>query len=273
MLSNRFLVFVLLVCCFSLPTFGQVTKSKTADFTDKGVAIGISAPDMIDQMMVIMPGLGSNAKSMLTEQSVKPYLMPPRRIGAKGTLSSYTLASCLEFYANFEKNFKVNLSPDFLAQKLSQEGKNDISNALRILVTDGTVRADIMPYDATRLPSSVQETDKYAIANYLHIFGSDDREMKKNFEVQKALMRGNPVIVELKVPESFDQLKETRFYTSLNTERSKVLPFVVVGYNLDLEAFEILSSWGPSWASDGYLWIDFDDFGKMAEHGYVMVPN
>ena len=247
-------------------------KPSQADFTIKGMAIGISAPDMIEEMMVVMPGIGSNAKNMMNEQSVKAYFMPPRRVGKRGTVTSYTLAACLEFYQNFGQNYKVNLSPDFLAQKLFYEKEKDMRHALRLLVTDGTVSADVMPYDARAISTNLEEANRYRIANYLHIFDKNKRNTLKVFEVQKALMRGNPVIVELRVPEEFNNLRKTRFYTSLNEARQRSFAFVVVGYNLELEAFEILSSWGPDWASDGYLWISFEDFGEMAQDGYVMVP-
>lgn len=239
-------------------------------FTVKGVAIGISAPELIDQLMVTMPGLG--AKSMMEEQTVKPYLMPPRKVGARGDVTSYALATCLEFYSNFNKNYKVNLSPDFLSLKLNREQSKDVKNALRLLVTDGTVSADVMPYDAPQMAGNLGDAKKYQINNYLQIFGTGQRKTQKVFEVQKALVRGNPVIVELTVPANFRTVKDIRFWTA-SDEGEITLPFVVVSYNLDLEAFEIQSSWGTSWGSDGYLWIDFDDFGEMAKNGYVMVPD
>ena len=242
------------------------------DFTIKGTAIGISSPQMIDQMMAIMPGIGSNAKSMMSEQSVKAYFMPPRRVGQRGTVTSYALATCLEFYHNFGQNYKVNLSPDFLAQMLFYEKERDVKNALRLLVTDGTVRADVAPYDAENLPNRFPDADHYRISNYLHIFNKEKRNSVKVFEVQKALMRGNPVIVEMKVPKDFKNLKKTRFYTSFNNELIRKYSFVVVGYNLELEAFEVLSSWGAGWANDGYLWVGFEDFAEMVVNGYVMVP-
>ena len=267
---SRLALTALIPVLFLSKSFSQ--EVPPSDFTIKGMAIGISAPDMIDQMMAIMPGIGSNAKNMMSEQTVKPYIMPPRKVGQRGTVTSYMLATCLEFYHNFEQNYKVNLSPDFLAQKLFYEKERDIKNALRLLVTDGTVRADVVPYDSESIKSKTENADHYRISNYLHIFNNEKRNSLKVFEVQKALMRGNPVLVEMKVPETFKNLKETRFYTSLNDARDRIYSFVVVGYNLELEAFEVLSSWGPGWASDGYLWIGFEDFGTMAENGFVMVP-
>ena len=250
------------------------TDTLPADFTVKGMAIGISAPELIDQMMVVMPGLGSNAKAMMNQQSVKSYLMPPRQAGQRGTVMSYLLSTCMEFYSNFRKNYKVNLSPDFVALSLEREGKPDLKNALRFLVTDGTVSADIMPYDSPSIPRSVGATDKYKIDNYLQIFRETFRDNQKVFETQKALMRGNPVIVELQVPPGFEKISKTRFWTSTgsNSGEPKVLPFLVVSYNLELESFEVLSAWGQEWGSDGYLWIDFDDFGEIAQNGFVMVP-
>jgi hypothetical protein len=234
-----------------------------ADFTIKGMAIGISAPELIDQMMVTMPGLGSNAKSMMT----------PRKVGERGTITSYVLSACMEFYANFRKNYKVNLSPDFVAVNLVKEGQPDIKNGLKFLVTDGTVSADVMPYDSPSLPRTAATTEKYRIANYLQIFKETHRESQKVFEVQKALMRGNPVIVEMKVPRSFEKVTNTRFWSAIGSNTDQLtLPFIIVGYNLELEAFEVLSSWGTEWGTNGYLWVDFDDFGQIAQNGYVLVP-
>jgi hypothetical protein len=267
------LTFACLLSFFFIKTTAQ-TDTLPADFTVKGVAIGISAPELIDQMMVVMPGLGSNAKAMMNQQSVKSYLMPPRQVGQRCTVTSYLLSACMEFYSNFRKNYKVNLSPDFVALSTAREGIPDLKNSLRFLVTDGTVSADIMPYDSPSIPRSAGATDKYKITNYLQIFREAHRDNQKVFETQKALMRGNPVIVEMSVPAGFDKISKTRFWSATGTGSSEnvTLPFLVVSYNLELESFEVLSAWGPEWGSDGYLWIDFDDFGEIAQNGYVMVP-
>ncbi len=269
----RLLAFGLFSFFFLNKIAAQRDTIPVADFTIKGAAIGISAPEMIDQMMVTMPGLGSNAKSMMNEQSIKTYLMPPRKVGERGTLTSYILSACMEFYTNFRKNYKVNLSPDFMALSLVREGKPDIKNGLRFLVTDGTVSADAVPYDSPKIPSTASSSDRFRIANYLQVFKETHRESQKVFEVQKALMRGNPVIVEMNVPRSFEKVSNTRFWSSIGEKEEQILlPFMIVGYNLELEAFEVLSSWGTEWGSNGYLWVDFDDFGELAQNGYVLVP-
>jgi Papain family cysteine protease len=278
LMQTRLLLSSLFFFLFFAKISSQTDTIPRADFTIKGAAIGISAPEMIEQLMVTMPGLGSNAKSMMSEQSIKTYLMPPRKVGERGTITSYILSAAMEFYANFRKNYKVNLSPDFVALNLVKEGKPDIKNSLRFLVTDGTVSADAVPYDSPKIPNSATSSDRFRISNYLQIFKETHRESQKVFEVQKALMRGNPVIVEMNVPRAFEKVNNTRFWTSIGSQDDPngtgqiMLPFMVVGYNLELEAFEVVSSWGTEWGTNGYLWLDFDDFGELAQNGYVLVP-
>lgn len=270
--NNRLLLIGILFSSFVLELSAQ-KDTLPPDFTHKGVAIGISAPEMIDQLMVVMPGIGSNAKAMMSEQSIKTYLMTPRKVGERGTITSYILSACMEFYTNFRKNYKVNLSPDYVALNMAKTGNPDIKNGLRFLVTEGTISADVMPYDATKIPSGANATERFKVSNYLQIFKETHRESQKVFEVQKALMRGNPVIVEMNVPRTFENVSNTRFWTAIGTNAERVtLPFMVVGYNLELEAFEVLSAWGTDWGTNGYLWIDFDDFGEIAQNGYVLVP-
>lgn len=271
-MQTRLLLSSIFLSIFFIKINAQ-TDTIPPDFTIKGMAIGISAPEMIDQLMVTMPGLGSNAKTMMNEQSIKTYLMTPRKVGQRGTITSYILSACMEFYTNYRKNYKVNLSPDYVAINLVKEGHPDLKNGLRFLVTDGTVSADLMPYDSPSLPKNANNTDKHRIANYLQIFKETSRESQKVFEVQKALMRGNPVVVEMNVPRNFEEVTNTRFWSAIGNQTEKItLPFMIVGYNLELEAFEVVSAWGTEWGTNGYLWIDFDDFGEIAQNGFVLVP-
>ena len=67
--------------------------------------------------------------------------------------------------------------------------------------------------------------------------------------------------------------KEARNRSDSLPETSYQMPFIVVGFDQDLEAFEILSFWGNSWAADGYLWVDYEDFGKFVTDGFVVLPH
>lgn len=270
---NRPYLFTILFFCLINSLTAQSDTINPQDLSEKGIQIGISEAELIEQMMVTIPGLGSNSREMLMEQSVKPYMMPPRKAGQKEEADSYALAACLEFYQNYRNNYKVNLSPDYINLNLKNQENQDLRNGFAFLINDGTVSAAIMPYEAASIPAAVFATQKFKINNYLHIFRTSMKGRHKVFEAKKALMRGNPVIFEMQVPENFDKLEDSKFWLKGSSKPAEVHPFVVVSYDQDLEAFEIMSSWGSDWGSNGFLWVDFEDFGKWAMNGYVMVPD
>ena len=262
-----------LVCCLSLLFAASVHAQ---DLTPKAAAampLGITDASLFEQLMLTVPGVGSNARLTLEQQSVKSYMMPVRQVGSRGEGWSYALASCLEYYVNLRRNYKDNLSPDFIALSVRAAGQTStLDNGLRMLAGAGTVSAAIMPYDATEIPAAVYATTKYQIANYLHIFRGFATEREKVFEVRKALMRGNPVLIELAAsPEFASQGPALAWEPSGAPNQTYFL--LVVGYDETREAFELLGSFGPEWANNGYLWVSYDDFGQSARNGYVLIPN
>ncbi|MCB0618335.1 MAG: hypothetical protein KDC43_13220 [Saprospiraceae bacterium] len=262
---------LLTVSVLTLLTFSVLAQSDTLPLSGQLAAkgVGINQPELFDQYMVTMPGLGSNARELLMEQSVKPYLMPPRRREYAGSANSYALAACLEFYANFDQNFKINLSPDYISLNLPQD---NIEDALFFLINNGTVNAAIMPYGASSIPSAVRATQKYTVLNYLHLYWKDTRGRQKTFETKKALMRGNPVIVQILMPADLSAWKDQKWWDSSAQRPTQLQTFLVVGYHEGDEAFELQGSLGSGWADNGYIWVRYADFEKYAQDGYVLVP-
>lgn len=251
---------------------GQVdTLPNLKEMGPKGVvqAFGIEQADMIDQLMVVMPGLGSSTQEMLNEQSVKPYLMPPRTKGSEGSANCYALAACLEFYANFGNNYKVNLSPDYIFLNLD---KDDLIDGLLFLIQQGTVSAAIVPYESNLIPSGVRNTSRFPILNYLHLYRKETSRQQKIFETRKALMRGNPVLVQMRVPADFHTLRKTRLWDASTGKPEVLFPFLVTSYIENNETFELMSTWGPEWGYNGYLWVRYDDFARLVENGFVVIP-
>lgn len=260
--------------------------------------IGIKDPQAFDQHMITVPGIGKDPRDMLDMQTIKPYMMPVRKVSSDGEELAYTIASALEYYVNLNENYKINLSPDYLSLNLLAGNKTiTAKDALQLLVDEGTVSASIMPYGSRSIPPAVYATQKYTIQNFLYLFRDVTRSSQRSFETRKALMRGNPVIIEFNAhPRIKDLLYTTELDMSKKAEwvskavevkyldpallmtpdnkddETKSYPFIVVGYDDNLEAFEVLSSWGRVWGSSGYIWIKYEDFEEFATTGYVMVP-
>lgn len=234
-------------------------------------ALGIMSYEEINALLPLIEGIGTTSRETLQGQSVKSYIMPVRKVQQQGEEWAYVLSSCLEFYVNLDKNYKVNLSPDYVILNLISRDKNPgFRTAFEWLAEDGTVSAAILPYGSPALTSAVYATYKYNITNYLHIFRDISRPNQRVFETRKALMRGNPVIVEIRADESIEQQTGSR--TMQVKEGNVLFPFLVVGYDDLDESFELMGAWGRSWGNGGYVKLNYKDFGDFVENGYVIVP-
>lgn len=235
--------------------------------------IGVSDQALFDRLMLTVAEVGSNSRMTQQQQNLKPYMMPVRNMGFRGSDWSYMLASCLEYYVNLRKNLKENLSPDYISLSLQSQGTQaNMVEGLKFLTQVGTVNAVIVPYDAAQIPQAVYATNKYSISNYLHLFQSFASQREKIFEVRKALMRGNPVLLDIKADGAFARLGNT-----VNWEAPKQLgqhnyTVLIVGFDENKQAFEVMGSWGNTWANNGYLWMSYNDLANAAMNAYVMIP-
>ena len=184
------------------------SQKPPTEFGSRG-KFGISDANMIEQLLKTISGVGTSSKELLAEQSLKSYMMPPRKMGNNTNSACYALASALEFYINLNNNYKDNLSPDYISLNLP---KGSIEDELAFLATNGTVSAAILPYNAPNLPPSVNAALKYKISNYLKLFQSTTRPQQKLYDLRKAIMRGNPVIVEMQITNEFKNLKQSRLW-------------------------------------------------------------
>ncbi len=263
--------FCLILCGFMTiqSTFAQKPEV-AATFASKA-PFGITEATMVDKYLKVIEGIGTSSKDALNEQSLKSYMMPPRRSGSSAPSATYALASCLEFYVNLNNNYKDNLSPDFI--KLSLPNTASVEDNLTFLASTGTVSAAILPFESSNLTPSVYSSVKYRIQNYLKLFQPTTRPQQKTYDIKKALMRGNPVVVEIQVTAEFKNLKQTRFYdpklgdkTAAGTQH-----LVVVGYDEERRAFELQNAWGRAWGNGGYIWVSYDDLGALAMNGFVLM--
>jgi hypothetical protein len=231
--------------------------------------VGISDAQLIDYLMITMPNGKKEADSSLKKQSIKTYMMPPRKADETGNTKCYALTACAEYYINYDENYKVNLSPDYVALSMPED---NLQEALSFLVKNGTVSADIMPYGSKFIPPSVRATQKYAVQNFLHIFRQETKTRQKIFALRKAILRGNPVLVEMRVPAGFEKFKNEELLLAEKSMNAETAPFVVVAYDENTKTVELLGTYGSNWGDNGYLEVSYDDFGEMAVEGFVLVP-
>ncbi len=262
-----------LFCVMTLMAISAVTDAQVQDnFETKG-AFGISESQYFDKLMVVMPGPPSSARELLSEQSVKNLMMPPRKIGQASNPIAYALAATLEYYVNYKSNFKDNLSPDYI--QLNQKGDNPMLESLQFLAATGTVSAAIVQYDVNTIPSAVFSAQKYKIKNYLILFKENTISRQKLFEVRKAIQKGNPVIVEFPVGQQFKDMKNTKIWKPDEADKSSTFtyPMVAVGYDELTEQLEFLNYLGTEWGDNGYIKISYENFMQIAKNAVVLIPD
>ena len=259
--------FIITFCTFFFLQMGIAQELNSS--YPKGT-FGLMDAQMFDQYLVVVEGIGTSSKDLLNEQTLKSYMMPPRLAGKKANSATYALANALEYYINLNNNYKDNLSPDFIRLQMPQ---GSVEDNLNFLGSTGTVSAAILPFDSPNLTPSVYSAVKYKIKNYIKLFQTSTRPQQKLYDLRKAIMRGNPVVVEMQITNEFKNLKQTRFWqvSSGDVTPAGTQFVVVVGYDEERKAVELLNSWGREWGNGGYIWVSYDDFSNLATSGYVLI--
>ena len=263
------LAITFIVCtCVRAQTPAQTYGSPKSNTT---ALIGVADVQQLDALMYYIPGVGTPARQELERQNIKSYMMPIRQAPRRDEEWAYALAGVLEFYQNLNSNYKDNLSPDFLTLSLAAQGKRPtMEDGLRFLVQSGTVSAAIVPYGSATIPTAVYSVPKYSPANFGYLFRPETRPRNRVFETRKALSRGNPVIVELSTDATFTALTSPVYSTQTPTDEKHYL--TVIGYDATTETFELRGIMGRHWGDGGYVQISYDDFGRLARTGYVLIP-
>ena len=126
--------------------------------------------------------------------------------------------------------------------------------------------------DCNKQPTETdrQQALQYLPYSYYTLFLSVEEPAKKILQVKKALAKNKAVIVGMELQRNFFELTKGKSWHSNIGDTSLVggHAMVVVGYNQFKRAFRVLNSWGKDWGDNGFIWIDFDDFGKFCRYAY-----
>ncbi|AQG80525.1 C1 family peptidase [Spirosoma montaniterrae] len=176
---------------------------------------------------------------------------------------------------------QARFSPTFVYDKIRdpkdvncQEG-GTIEEALDVLKVDGVPRLRTLSYPqcAPKIPANaVQEAAKFRIGDYQQLFAANAPADQKVLAVKKALSEGNPVVVGIGAPLSFEEVRAV-WEPAPNEKISDALynqAICVIGYS-DKQyggAFRIVNSWNTKWGEKGFCWIPYSYFGKFVLNAF-----
>src|SRR5690606_11753895 len=109
----------------------------------------------------------------------------------------------------------------------------------------------------------------YRIRDYQTLFFYDEQApMVRVNATKKALSEGYPVLIGMKLPESFFTAKKVwRTIPSEEGTQAKKHgqhAMVAIGYDDNYEGgcFRVLNSWSTQWGDGGFIWIPYDVYDK-----------
>jgi hypothetical protein len=145
-----------------------------------------------------------------------------------------------------------------------------ISHALKLLKTDGIAPLPDFPYTSASCSALPDADTKMRAANFIidDWYRISTRDID---DIKGTLAKGDPVIIGMMIPESFEDLGKNTIYDGPNGKEEEFAhAMVVAGYNDRSSTFRIFNSWGKDWADDGYAQVSYKAFTDKVVVAYAM---
>ncbi len=265
----------------------------TANLLAQGVLLDRNYYDKLPQQSSYGDGGKSESKALegIYKIDLKPY--------CPAVINQGTIASCTGWSVGYaaqsiqyakQQNWENQqeritnhaFSAHFIYNQLrkGQEGGcnigTHIGEAMQLLVDKGNQLSQ--KYDKNR-NCLRQPTDQeltaaanFKIKDYTTLFSSREKNSKlKTNKIKLSLAQGKPVVIAMPIYQSFIQLRTATYRGKRSTEeRLDYHAMTVIGFDETRGAFEIMNSWGSSWANKGFVWINYETFAEFCVFAFQM---
>ncbi|WBL25489.1 C1 family peptidase [Zunongwangia sp. HGR-M22] len=204
-------------------------------------------------------------------------MLPP--VGDQGQLGScsswavsYYLKSFQEFLENGEAYSAATIfSPSFTYNQLTMGecGGTSIAATLDLVQQQGVCSLASFPYDdsgCAAQPGEAQfaEALEAQISEFKSLSGENMiAEMKTLLTMQQPIVIGAYLSSEFGKTDNFGLAAYREHVVDYDTGDCHAM--LVVGYSDEYNAFKVVNSWGESWGSDGFVWIDYAAFENVSD--------
>lgn len=172
-------------------------------------------------------------------------------------------------------------APNFVYTQIKFDGDDNcqkgscIDDAMRVLSIKGAPKLyDFNVMCARSIPADIfTKARPYTIDDFYQVFTILSTPKFKIDATKKALAENRPVVIGMKVPESFMKSYGRDVWNKLEHHNDGGgHAMCVVGYDDDKYggAFLIMNSWGTRWGNQGLIWVKYDDFAANVKYGFEM---
>ena len=207
---------------------------------------------------------------------------PPRSQGKQPSCTGWAVGfGFMSFYQAAKNNWTFNsddyiFSPSYIYQSIKEcddcSCGSRIDYALDFLKNYGNVPLTYFPYkqnSCSKPSTNLQNVAKeYKISDWFRI-----EDIKNLTEIKRYLSNNMPIIVSVKVDKAFENFyykSDNDTYEWSNSSDYDFHAMLVVGYDDNRNAMRLLNSWGTSWGTDGYGWVDYKSFRAMIDQAFVV---
>ncbi|MCP4149888.1 MAG: C1 family peptidase [bacterium] len=209
-------------------------------------------------------------------------LPPPGNQGSQNSCVGWSVAYALKSYQEkvedrisfLDNSGRIRtdrvFSPAFIYNQINngRDGGASFISALNLLSSQGAATWADMPYnqDNYRIrPSQAAKTNarRYRINYWRRVNVRDVKEVKAQ------LNAGYPVLTGIRTDDGFNEAKQGFVWQRRIGQERGAHAILLVGYNENRRAFKLINSYGRNWGDNGYGWINFNHFIKVAFEGYV----
>jgi C1A family cysteine protease len=203
-----------------------------------------------------------------------PSLPYPGQQGSEGSCVAFSIVYAREREYLNQKGYPIQLSPEWLFDNITNDHENcsgsTIISGMEFTRTNGICTWASLPYmwnnGCTIQPTQdmVNEAYQFRISGMQEISTSDVLSMKQ------VILGNHMMVMQVAVDQAFYDAKAGFIWKTFGG----VLGYhslVVVGYDDNKHAWQVMNSWGTAWGDGGFGWIDYDLYPKVCSNGFVMI--
>lgn len=253
-------------------------------------ATGLIFDDAKVEKIPVKPRLLTRDYTAIPESvSLVPWCPIPQSQEQYGTCTSWastyaarTIAEAINNgWGNRSKISAEAFAPIFIYAQIKSDDDYDcqlgscIDDALETLMLKGAPKlADFNLLCATDISDDIYaKARQYVIDDYFQVFNIYSDADKKISATKKSLSEKRPVIIGMKVPDSFMDCYGKDLWNKTETNNDGGgHAMCIVGYDNNKYggAFLIMNSWGTQWGNDGMIWVKYKDFADNVKYGFEM---
>lgn len=265
MKTNFFSLAIIVITFICCPTNAQQYSLLDNDMPlEQYLALPIINPQSL-------PSILPNSKSAKSFNSVELYAPEVGDQGSMGSCVTWSLCYCAGSILAYDKFGNMNeakRSPAYLFNqyKIYTDETNTCSSTatyMDVIIskakTEGVCSNSMMPYiqnDCSTQPTSLQKFD--AFLNRLSV--GRIASVNNDTLYRDALSNGYPIVVELPVYSSFDNMWATNgiWLSNNNVGFRGYHACCVIGFDNSTNRFKVQNSWGTSGGAQGYFYVSYD---------------